>query len=110
MIEYTSDVGDVYADAVTLLYGYRGRVGPFVLATAYALFERPNLRFAPPASRERFLRQLLFRLYLASECATRAAKRFLGNADWSTWVPEQPDYVQSTIRQLVRYLREHLLV
>jgi hypothetical protein len=83
--ELTLHLADVYADALTVTFGFRRDLSRFTTALASALFESPLFYLAPPVVRERHLVHLLTRLYLASEYIHCLQRRDLGLPD--EWTP-----------------------
>jgi hypothetical protein len=121
MSEFTLDLGDVSADAMTLIHGFRGDLKPFIVAFATALFETPNFKLAPSGVKDEFLVYLLLRLYLASECSIRAMlthprdakanpnENSFDPAKVAEWRPNAR-HIDDAIQCIVGYLRHELLV
>jgi len=120
MTEFTLDLGDFSADAMTLIHGFRADVKAFIISTATALFETPNFKLAPSSVRDAYLTYLLLRLYLALECTFSAMLRhpstlptnddtITTEAQLEAWNPD-PALVHTSILGIVSYLNEELLV
>jgi hypothetical protein len=72
MTSFSMDLADIYADATTLVYGFRGDLEAFILSFASTLFETTDFKHAPASIVDEFLVYLLTRLCLAAECRMRA--------------------------------------
>lgn len=115
-IELALDLADVYADAMTLIHGFRADVTSFIASAASALFETTNFRIAPDSIRDQFLTYLLTRLCLAVECRVRAdlvQKRRLTPLALTGWSLDQwephPRFLTEQLTRIVKSIQDDLL-
>jgi hypothetical protein len=103
--EMALHLADVYADALTVTFGFRRDLSRFATALASALFESPLFYLAPPVVRARHLVHLLTRLYFVSEYVHCLQRRDQGLPD--EWTPPglaAKRVIESNARAITRLL------
>jgi hypothetical protein len=86
--EMALHLADVYADALTVTFGFRFDFGRFTMAFASALLESPIFLLAPPVVKEQHFVHLLTRLYLVSEYLGHLQRR--DEPGVPGWAPDRP--------------------
>lgn len=115
MASLALDLADTCADALTLVYGFRGDVDSFIISVASTLFETASFKRAPRSVKSEFLTYLLTRLYLATECWMRARllrvrcseAQGLGRESLDDWRPADP-VVDKVLDGILTVLRAEL--
>ena len=117
-IDMLTDLADIYGDAVTLAMGFRGDLAKFTLSLGATFLESHAFETAPSALRNRFLIQLLVRLYLALEFSQRCAfvreyaaseAASLSRKELDAWEPHVTTFVAPAIARIATVLRNEVL-
>jgi hypothetical protein len=117
-VDLLVDLADVYADAVTLIKGFRGDLKQFIVSISSTLLEADAFSSAPGPVESRFWIGMLMRLYLALEfrqrysfvqTKLRSESMTLDRLELDAWVPDPTVFVAPAVARIATILRNELL-